>query len=687
MGDRYWVGGNANWDATAGTKWATSSGGTGGAAVPTAADDVYLDNGAGTGNVSVTAPAVCRSLNCTGYTGTLTQGTSITIGDATAGAGSIALKFVSGMTYTASGNTINFVSTSATVQTIDFAGKGGTGLVTFNASSNGSWQYVGAHTTTAGTVTLTKGTLDLNSRTDITWTNFNSANTNVRRLILGSAAITINGASATSWNVATITNLTVDANTATLTFTGINNAFSSGTFNWNGLSIVASATGDFQIGGSPTINSLTRAGTAGKTNTLSLTGSPTLTTFAVSGNSTINRILVYSTTYGTARTITASTVTVSNIDFRDITGAGAGDWNLSVITGLSGDCGGNSGITFTTAATQTSTGTASFTWSTHGWTSRVPLPQDDVSVPNSFVAGRTITADMPRLGKNITFTCTGSPALTVGQASELYGSLTLIATLGAVTIGGNLSFVGAAAATLTSAGKSFGGIGYAVVVVRSKLTLGDAFSCVGSLVTSGAGYIDTANYAVTCMYPSFLNTSNVNLLGTSVITVTAISSYVFQALTGNISAASAELVISVASASSRLLTMQINTLGTLTYTVAASAGALTFDFYSPTTITTLNVGSGRSITFTSGAIYNITNWNVFGAAGSLVTITATTPGTFFTLSKSSGIVTSDYLSVKDSIATGGASFYAGSHSVNVSGNTGWIFTDPQSLYPKSIVMM
>jgi len=38
--DRYWVGGTANWDGTAGTKWATSSGGNGGASVPTTADDV-----------------------------------------------------------------------------------------------------------------------------------------------------------------------------------------------------------------------------------------------------------------------------------------------------------------------------------------------------------------------------------------------------------------------------------------------------------------------------------------------------------------------------------------------------------------------------------------------------------------------------------------------------------------------
>ena len=44
MAARYWVGGTANWDATAGTKWALTSGGAGGQAVPTSADDVFIDN-------------------------------------------------------------------------------------------------------------------------------------------------------------------------------------------------------------------------------------------------------------------------------------------------------------------------------------------------------------------------------------------------------------------------------------------------------------------------------------------------------------------------------------------------------------------------------------------------------------------------------------------------------------------
>src|SRR3990167_2607226 len=159
--------GGGNW--TTGTTW------TGGVA-PTAADDAFLD--AGSGNVTIDSGAVCRSINCTGYTGTLTHNAiTFNIGDSTAGASNVALLFVAGMTYTlgnATTSAISFISTSATVQTVDFASKT-TGNVTFNASSGGSWQYTGTQNQGNATTTLTKGTLDLNGQT-CNWGFFNSAN-------------------------------------------------------------------------------------------------------------------------------------------------------------------------------------------------------------------------------------------------------------------------------------------------------------------------------------------------------------------------------------------------------------------------------------------------------------------------------------------------------------------------------
>jgi hypothetical protein len=79
--------------------------------------------------------------------------------------------------------------------------------------------------------------------------------------------------------------------------------------------------------------------------------------------------------------------------------------------------------------------------------------------------------------------------------------------------------------------------------------------------------------------------------------------------------------------------------------------------------------------FPSSTTTTVTNWNVSGTAGNLVTITSSAAGTAATLSKASGTVSSNYLSLKDSAATGGATWYAGANSTNVSNNSGWIFSN------------
>lgn len=63
---RFWVGGSGNWSDT--TRWATSSGGAGGASVPTESDNVFFDansNGVGTAAFTVTldVPSVVNQLN------------------------------------------------------------------------------------------------------------------------------------------------------------------------------------------------------------------------------------------------------------------------------------------------------------------------------------------------------------------------------------------------------------------------------------------------------------------------------------------------------------------------------------------------------------------------------------------------------------------------------------------------
>lgn len=78
MANRFWVGGSDNWNSTAGSKWATSSGGTGGAAVPTSSDDVFFDVNSGASNVTVAGNMPCKSLNCAGFTGSMREGAGST---------------------------------------------------------------------------------------------------------------------------------------------------------------------------------------------------------------------------------------------------------------------------------------------------------------------------------------------------------------------------------------------------------------------------------------------------------------------------------------------------------------------------------------------------------------------------------------------------------------------------------
>jgi hypothetical protein len=185
-------------DATNPTLWNVAANWDTGS-VPTAADDVVLPAISNACNIN--AAAACRSFNASAYTGTLTHTAAITltIGDATAGAGNVALAFNStaNMTYTLGSKTtsaITFISTSATVQTVNFNSHL-VGNVTFNASSNGSWQLTGTCGTAAGgidtsgsTFTLTKGTLDTNDQT-VYARRFFATGSNVRTLSLGSSSI------------------------------------------------------------------------------------------------------------------------------------------------------------------------------------------------------------------------------------------------------------------------------------------------------------------------------------------------------------------------------------------------------------------------------------------------------------------------------------------------------------------
>ena len=82
-------------------------------------------------------------------------------------------------------------------------------------------------------------------------------------------------------------------------------------------------------------------------------------------------------------------------------------------------------------------------------------------------------------------------------------------------------------------------------------------------------------------------------------------------------------------------------------------------------------GVPKTIIFTAGTTQTVTNFTVNGTLGSLATLESSVAASQFNLSKSSGAVTCDYLSLQDSNATGGATWTA-NNSTFGSNVTGWL---------------
>jgi hypothetical protein len=561
--------GGGNWNAT-GT-WV-------GGVVPTSADDVQLNATSGNVTILTSTTALCRSLDCTGYTGTLTQAVAsfLTIGDATSGLGNIALKFVAGMTYTPTACTITFSSSSATQQAITTAGKI---LAAVSFSSLGQ-NYI---------------------QTDDLTSNNN---------VLFGASLTYD----------TVTN------SAKIILTGTNVTFGPGSSSRTFYEVDLTGSGAPNINGNGTFTNLKRVGTAIKTDALFISGNITVTgTLTLQGNNAINRLLVQSNTAGTQRTITCNgTIVASNVDFSDIVGAGTASWNLSAITGGSGDAGGNGGITFTSSATQTWSGTAGGNWSVNAWSGRVPLPQDDVVINAAFAASQSVVADMPRLGRSINWTgATGTPQWNLSIVLAIYGSLTLISAMTVIGGSSGLTFAARSGSwTITSAGKSFGGavtIG-AVSASIPVYTLQDAFSAAGRLTVTSKlvtqGFSLTLSASGTAALVTTLASTSVLDLGASIVTVlgsTAANVVSFQQFTV-INATGSNIVISSASAALRSITPSAgNNLGALTYTVANSPGGL--QLVGASSWQAINIGSGRYIVLPNGQTTTVSpgGWNVAGS--------------------------------------------------------------------------
>lgn len=296
---------------------------------------------------------------------------------------------------------------------------------------------------------------------------------------------------------------------------------------------------------------------------------------------------------------------------------------------------------------------------------------------NFFFQAGTYSLTPPIGGRNIDFT--GFSGTCAGAAFYLYGNLTF--STGMTVTTSSIIFVGTSGTqTITSNGKSTSGT-YQFSGVGGNYVLADALTSTStnSGVILSNGTLDLNGKTLTCANAQFITntgTKNLTFNGGTLVCGAALPKYAFRNFVPagfTTTAGTGTGKISVTAATAKTFSG-----GGATFNCTLSndgAGALTVT--DDNTFTTIANGvQPTAFTFTAASTQTVTNWNVSGTAGNLVTITSGTAGVPALLSKASGIVSSDYLSLQDSTALGGAAWYAGANSTNVSGNLGWVFTAP-----------
>ena len=671
--DCYWVGGNGDWTDDD-NHWAVASGGApADGNVPDSSSNVHFDASSDSGAgfaVSFNSTAYCADMDWS----TVDQIPTIN-GVATLNIyGSLVLVATMVNNYTGS---FYFKSTGAETITMSGVSFPTSGSPIYFDGAGGSWVLQDTFTLSgAKDLKLKNGTLNTNGQTVNCDGISGEAGTNA--LTLGVSTVNCGGFDATLIDAVT-------ANTSTISISSTASLFYGNGYTYYDLIMaVSSTTGYLYLAGANTFNDVTVTGTADDPildyNYFDIAGNQTINgTLAVSGNNGQNRrLIIKSSALHTQRTITAAVVSFSNVDFRDIAGAGAASWDLSAITGGSGDCGGNSGITFTTAKTVYHVaGIGSYNWTANHWAltsggaaalSAYPIPQDTAvfDANSMLVAGAIITINESQLPAINTTNVTNNPTFTSASA-YFYGSVKLGTNTWTVT--NSYFYSDSLDLEFETSGQLTGALTFDMSQ-NGRVTLsGDAQTSTG--VTLLSGILDLNDYDLTCStFTSSTTTQNrVITMGSGYLTLNSaaavtkwnVASLNLTVIPETSTIAFTSTGVNAGTFAGAGLTYNNFTIeGTGNYTTTIT-GANTFN-----TITIDRSGAAKTI---SGAVTcTVSDLVIPIASATVVTITNTD------FSKASGTVCSDYLTISGSSAAGGASFYAGANSTNSGGNAGWSFT-------------
>jgi hypothetical protein len=744
--DKYWVGGTGTWNTTGKTVWSTSSGGASGAFPPNAQENVFFDQAA---TYTVTCTGAIRSKNLTVSAGTVTfsNGTSPTLQIS----GSLTLSVAITHNANAWGNTVVFNSTGSetinigsntlNISTCQFNGStytlgsnfalanaqdlqilsgtlntsasnysitiAGASTITVNGgtfTANASTLSVGSLVLTSGTVNLNSSTVNLSQSNPVQYTagTFNSGTSTINLTYSNSAlAFTINGNGLTYYDV----NLTGTDYTPTLTG---NNTFHNLTFGGN-----AAVSNTYTISGSNTFNDVSftglnptvvfslsntfnnlsfpgRTSTAG-VNTLTFGATQTISgTLTVSaGTNAIYRTNIASDVVGTARTLTCNAVSLTDVDFQDITISGT----AAPASGTRlGDLTNNTGITFTSKTVYWNLA-AGGNWQATAWATssggtvdvnNFPLAQDTAIISNTGLnTGVTITTNATYAISSIdASTRTNAVTFSNSTATYVYGNVTLGSGCG--VSGWGLTFVGKNTKNIISAGRS-----WASPVINSvggSVVLQDSFSGTALTVYLYNGTLDlNGKTLTTTSFQTQAGTKNITFNG-GTLTITGVTTTAFNNAqptgftttagsgTGSISMTGSSAKTFVGGGSIYNCTLNNGGAGDLTI-----SGANTFNNISGTYTTTATC----NILFPASTTTTVNSFTATGTTGKLLGINSDTAGTQATIaySGSGNITVPDYLSVKDVAFTPGPAtdgttpyvWYVGANSTNSSNNTGALF--------------
>ncbi len=503
MANRYWILGTGTWDATNTVNWSDSSGGAGGFSVPTAADNVFFDanSNVGTGAFTVTmatTPRVCNDFTASGLDGVMTlAGTSIGL----TVSGSLTFQATNfTRTYTGT-TTFNATTTGKTITT-----NGVSLLVTSFNGAGGEWTLGSAFTAT--TTSLTAGTFNTSTNNyAVSLSSFSSSNSNARTISLNASTVSI---ALSTWNISTSTNATLNAGTSTINCLNTSPTFDGGGLTYYNVAFTSTALATPSITGANTFRDLSLTGrTFVGIGVLSLSADQTINgTFTVgAGTTSAYRTFIASDTIGTTRTLTVATIaSLTDVDFRDITIAGA----ASPASGTRlGDCKGNSGITFPAAKTVYYIQTGSNNWGGSSWSltsggsvlnAAFPLAQDtavfDAATYPASGSTTTINANYNIGTIDMSLRTSNTMTLATGTTNpNIYGNW--INGTGISFSGTNaIIFVGRTTQTITSSGRPF----TQAITINSpsgSVTLQDALTTsAGVATTLTNGTLDIQSYTL-----------------------------------------------------------------------------------------------------------------------------------------------------------------------------------------------